>query len=229
MNHECGFANEYCDVTISSHSPLQPAAACFSLFSAWCLSPSPTSKPQQQKGFEQSFVFFLIKMVRMYHLLTLLLITVGSPVVYSFQFMKGWKVPTYDPKEEATKTKFGDKSACCLLFGFCCCWLLVVHCYTQSTLTSCVVVAYLYLPFVQNWSSLPVPARVLVARQPWPCCEPGTTMWSEPCESTYYKKQLFLLIACLIDGPIDRNPCSQHCYCQNLVPQLPTPLTSVVS
>jgi hypothetical protein len=55
-------------------------------------------------------------MVRMYHLLALLLIT-GSPVVVnSFQFMKGWKMPTYDPQEEATQTKFGDKSECCFCF-----------------------------------------------------------------------------------------------------------------
>jgi hypothetical protein len=30
---------------------------------------------------------------------------------YGFQFMKSWKMPTYDPYEEAVKEKFGDKSA----------------------------------------------------------------------------------------------------------------------
>jgi hypothetical protein len=29
---------------------------------------------------------------------------------YGFQFMKNWKMPTYDPYEEAVKEKFGDKS-----------------------------------------------------------------------------------------------------------------------
>jgi hypothetical protein len=33
-------------------------------------------------------------------------ITTGN----AFQFMKDWKVPTYDPNEEAVKEKFGDKS-----------------------------------------------------------------------------------------------------------------------
>lgn len=28
----------------------------------------------------------------------------------AFQFMKGWKMPTYDPHEEAVKARFGDKS-----------------------------------------------------------------------------------------------------------------------
>lgn len=29
---------------------------------------------------------------------------------HGFQFMKNWKMPTYDPYEEAVKEKFGDKS-----------------------------------------------------------------------------------------------------------------------
>ena len=29
---------------------------------------------------------------------------------HAFQFMKDWKMPTYDPNEEAVKQKFGDKS-----------------------------------------------------------------------------------------------------------------------
>jgi hypothetical protein len=121
----------------------------------------------------------------MYHLLSLLLIT-GSPVVvYGFQFMKGWKMPTYDPQEEATQTKFGDKSECGRLLLLLAAEPLPSLC--KNTLTSYVVVVVAFLsiyPFVQNWSSLPVPARVLVARQRWPCCAPGTTMWSERCEST---------------------------------------------
>jgi hypothetical protein len=28
----------------------------------------------------------------------------------AFQFMKDWKMPTYDPNEEAVKVRFGDKS-----------------------------------------------------------------------------------------------------------------------
>jgi hypothetical protein len=28
----------------------------------------------------------------------------------AFQFMKDWKMPTYDPNEEAVKERFGDKS-----------------------------------------------------------------------------------------------------------------------
>lgn len=47
-------------------------------------------------------------MARIFNVLSLLLIVV-SPV-YGFQFMKGWKMPIYDPKEEATNAKFGDKS-----------------------------------------------------------------------------------------------------------------------
>jgi hypothetical protein len=43
-------------------------------------------------------------------LLALLALTKCS----GFQFMKNWKMPTYDPYEEAVKEKFGDKST----FGF---------------------------------------------------------------------------------------------------------------
>ena len=35
------------------------------------------------------------------------MMTTGSN---AFQFMKDWKMPTYDPNEEAVKEKFGDKS-----------------------------------------------------------------------------------------------------------------------
>ena len=36
----------------------------------------------------------------------LMCVTTGN----AFQFMKDWKMPTYDPNEEAVKEKFGDKS-----------------------------------------------------------------------------------------------------------------------
>jgi protochlorophyllide reductase len=39
----------------------------------------------------------------------LLLTTLVLPASHAFQFMKGWKMPTYDPYEEAVKEKFGDK------------------------------------------------------------------------------------------------------------------------
>ena len=38
--------------------------------------------------------------------LSALLLPGGS----TFQFMSKWKMPTYDPYEEAVKEKFGDKS-----------------------------------------------------------------------------------------------------------------------
>ena len=40
----------------------------------------------------------------------LLVVGLWAPSVNSFQFMKGWKMPTYDPYEEEVKNKFGDKS-----------------------------------------------------------------------------------------------------------------------
>jgi len=40
----------------------------------------------------------------------LLLLSMYVTVGRAFQFMKGWKMPTYDPHEEAVKEKFGDKS-----------------------------------------------------------------------------------------------------------------------
>jgi hypothetical protein len=42
---------------------------------------------------------------------SLLLVILALNVSHGFQFMKNWKMPTYDPYEEATKEKFGDKSA----------------------------------------------------------------------------------------------------------------------
>lgn len=29
---------------------------------------------------------------------------------HAFQFMKGWKMPTYDPNQEIVQERFGDKS-----------------------------------------------------------------------------------------------------------------------
>ena len=40
----------------------------------------------------------------------ILLVSLLLPLVHSFQFMKGWKLPTHDPHQEAVSQKFGDKS-----------------------------------------------------------------------------------------------------------------------
>jgi hypothetical protein len=40
----------------------------------------------------------------------LALLMVSLSVCHSFQFMKNFKMPTYDPHEEAVKERFGDKS-----------------------------------------------------------------------------------------------------------------------
>ena len=80
------------------------------------------------------------------HALTFLMCaTTGN----AFQFMKDWKMPTYDPNEEAVKEKFGDKSK---------------SIYIHVVVCVCVVTVYefkwLYLPThahcmhpynVQNW------------------------------------------------------------------------------
>ena len=42
------------------------------------------------------------------HPIFLSLMLVSS--VQGFEFMKGWKMPTYDPHEQAVKERFGDKS-----------------------------------------------------------------------------------------------------------------------
>jgi hypothetical protein len=41
---------------------------------------------------------------------TLLALTALLPVGEAFQFMKNWKMPTYDPNAEAVAQKFADKS-----------------------------------------------------------------------------------------------------------------------
>jgi hypothetical protein len=38
------------------------------------------------------------------------LLLVLLPLCHGFQFMKNFKMPTYDPHEEAVKERFGDKS-----------------------------------------------------------------------------------------------------------------------
>jgi len=43
----------------------------------------------------------------------LFVLALGLNVGHAFQFMKGWKMPTYDPYEEAVKERFADKSKCC--------------------------------------------------------------------------------------------------------------------
>lgn len=40
----------------------------------------------------------------------LLYVAILATAAEAFQFMKGWKLPTYDPNEEVSQQKFGDKS-----------------------------------------------------------------------------------------------------------------------
>jgi hypothetical protein len=49
----------------------------------------------------------------------------------AFQFMKDWKMPTYDPNEDAVKERFGDKSKLLLLLLWL--WLLLKLLMLQSS------------------------------------------------------------------------------------------------
>ena len=51
-------------------------------------------------------------------LLVLQLLGLLASSVQAFQFMKGLKMPTYDPHEEAIKERFGDKSTFCCNTSF---------------------------------------------------------------------------------------------------------------
>jgi hypothetical protein len=59
----------------------------------------------------------------------------------AFQFMKDWKMPTYDPNEDAVKEKFGDKSTyvyvcvcvCVYASFFLCFFFVAFDCRTTCT------------------------------------------------------------------------------------------------
>jgi hypothetical protein len=53
----------------------------------------------------------MIKSPTFVFVLVVVVVSILSVVsIDAFQFMKDWKLPTYDPNEEAVKDKFGDKS-----------------------------------------------------------------------------------------------------------------------
>lgn len=75
-------------------------------------SPSSHNTPRGQKTCVQQKTN-LLQTMRLSFLLALscfLYSSNKSLECHAFQFMKGWKMPTYDPHEEAVKEKFGDKS-----------------------------------------------------------------------------------------------------------------------
>ena len=108
----------------------------------------------------------------------LLFTTLVLPASNAFQFMKGWKMPTYDPYEEAVKDKFGDKSEYSFMLA------LNASSIDGRLNRSCLtLVSFLSFLKWQSWLSLLGAHLAWVARRHWRFLERESIMLSVQFES----------------------------------------------